>query len=61
MEEKFRIEWNMEGKIFSMEWIWNGKKLPVWNMEKLSFIPSHTMPCSHLCTQTFYQIYTGLN
>ena len=33
------IEWNMEenftmqGKIFSMEWKWNGRKLLVWNME----------------------------
>ena len=31
-------------KIFSMEWKWNGRKLPVWNMEKSSSIPFHTMP-----------------
>ena len=32
MEKKFSMEW----KIFSMEWIWNGKKFAVSNMEKLS-------------------------
>ena len=37
------MEWNMEEN-FSMEWKWNGRKLPVWNMEKSSFIPFHTMP-----------------
>ena len=26
--------------------VWNGRKLPVWNMEKSSSIPFHTMPCS---------------
>ena len=45
MEENFSMEWNMEWKIFGMEWKWNGRKLPVWNMEKLSLIPFHTMPC----------------
>ena len=50
MEENFSMEWNMEEnfsmewKIFGMEWKWNGRKLPVWNMEKLSSIPFHTMP-----------------
>ena len=44
MEENYSMEWNMEWKIFSMEWKWNGRKLPVWNMEKSSSIPSHTMP-----------------
>ena len=44
MEENFSVEWNMEWKIFGMEWKWDGK-LPVWNMEKLSSIPFHTMPC----------------
>ena len=44
------MEWNME-EIFSMEWngrflVWNGRKLLVWNMEKSSSIPFHTMPCS---------------
>ena len=38
------MEWNMEWKIFGMEWKWNGRKLPVWNMKKSSSIPFHTMP-----------------
>ena len=48
MEKNFSMEWNieenfsMEWKIFGMEW--NGRKLPVWNMEKSSSIPFHTMP-----------------
>ena len=33
MEENFSVE----GKIFRMEW--NGRKLPVWNMEKSPSIP----------------------
>ena len=37
-EENFSMEW----KIFSMEW--NGRTLPVWNMEKSSSIAFHTMP-----------------
>ena len=37
MEEKFGMEW----KIVSMEWKWNGRKLPVWNMEKSLSIPYH--------------------
>ena len=41
MEENFSIKW----KILSIEWKWNGRKLPVWNMEKSSSIPFHTMPC----------------
>ena len=51
MEENFSMEWNMEEnfgvewKIFGMEWKWSGRKLPVWNMEKSSSIPFHTMPC----------------
>ena len=40
MEENFSMEW----KIFSMKWKWNGRKLPVWNMEKSSSIPC---PASH--------------
>ena len=52
MEENFSMEWNMEEnfsmkwKIFGMEWKRNGRKLPVRNMEKSSFIPFHTMPCT---------------
>ena len=45
MEENFSMKWNMEWKIFGMEWKWNGRKLPVWNMEKSSSILFHTMPC----------------
>ena len=45
MEENFSMEWNMEWKIFSMEWKWNGRKFSVWNTEKSSSIPFHTMPC----------------
>ena len=44
MEENFSMEWNMAWKIFGMKWKWNGRKLPVWNMEKSSSIPFHTMP-----------------
>ena len=48
MEENFSMEWNMEEN-FGMEWngrflVWNGRKLPVWNMEKSSSISFHTMP-----------------
>ena len=43
MEENFSMEWNMEWKIFGMEWKWNGRKLPVWNMEKSSSIPYHAL------------------
>ena len=28
---------------FSMEWKWNERKLPVWNMEKSSSIPYHAL------------------
>ena len=41
LEENFTMEW----KIFGMEWKWNGRKFPVWKMEKSSSIPFHTMPC----------------
>ena len=50
MKENFSMEW----KIFGMEWKWNGRKLPVYNMEKSSFIPFHTMPC--LTEQVVVQI-----
>ena len=43
MEENFSMEWNIEWKIFSMKWKWNGRKLPVWNMEKSSSIPYHAL------------------
>ena len=53
MEANFSMEWNMEWKIFRMEWKWNGRKLPVWNMEKTSSIPFHIMPCLEV---TFYSL-----
>ena len=31
MDENCSMEWNMEWKIFSLEWLWNGTKMPVWN------------------------------
>ena len=43
MEENFSMKWNMEWKIFIMELKWNERKLPVWNMEKSSSIPFHTV------------------
>ena len=43
MKENFSMEWNMEWKIFGMEWKRNGRKLPVWNMEKSSSIPYHAL------------------
>ena len=48
MEENFSMEWNMEWKIFGMDWKWNGRKLPVWNMEKSSSIPYHALPRGHI-------------
>ena len=65
MEENSSMEWNMEWKIFSMEWKWNGRKLEVWIMEKSSSIPYHALAaptcrnfCLHLlsksCTHTMY-------
>ena len=50
MEENFSMEWkmeenfSMEWKILGMEWKWNERKLPIWNMEKSSSIPFYTMP-----------------
>ena len=43
MEENCSMEWKMEWKIFSMEWKWNGRKFPEWNMEKSSSIPYHAL------------------
>ena len=39
MEETFSMEW----KIFSVDWKWNGRKLPVWSVEKSSSIPYHAL------------------
>ena len=36
MEDNFSMEWNMD-------WKWNGRNLPVWNMEKSSSIPYHAL------------------
>ena len=46
MEENFSMEW----KILGMEWKWNGRKLPVWNMEKSSSIPFHAVVPSYVPT-----------
>ena len=57
MEENFSMEWNTEWKIFSIEWKWNEKKLSVWNMEKSSSIPFHTMPCrQHKSNKIAYKV-----
>ena len=48
-KKNFSMEWNreenfsMEWKILGMEWKWNGRKLPVCNMEKSSSIPYHAL------------------
>ena len=39
MEENFSMKWYVEWKIFNMEWKWNGRKLPLYNVEKSSSIP----------------------
>ena len=44
MEENFSVKWNTEWKIFSMEWKWNGRKLPLRNMEKSSSISLYSKP-----------------
>ena len=49
VEEHFSTKWNTEWKIFSMEWKWNGRKLPVRNTEKSSSISFHTILCLWLC------------
>ena len=60
MEENLSMEWNMEWKIFTMEWKWNGRKLPEWNMKKSSFISFHTMPCSDASTvNTCWELSQG--
>ena len=47
----------MEWKTFNMEWKWNGRKLPVRHMEKLSSIPFHAMPCrQHKSNQIAYKV-----
>ena len=47
------IEWNME-KILIWNGIWNGRKLPVWNMEKSSSLPFHTMPWQEKHSSYFF-------
>ena len=52
-EENFSMEW----KIFGMEWKWNERKLPVWNMEKSFSIPFHIMPCrQHKSNKIVYKV-----
>ena len=45
MEENFCMEWNMEEIFLVWNGRWNGKKLSVWNMEKSSSIPFHSITC----------------
>ena len=52
MEENFGMEW----KMFSMKWKWNGRKLPVQNMEKSCSIPFHTMPCLNNAVRRFCDV-----
>ena len=40
-EENFSMEGNMEWKIFSMEWKWNGKKIASMEYRKIVF---HSIP-----------------
>ena len=40
MEENFSVEWNMEWKIFSMEW----KKISRMEYGKIVSIPFHVLP-----------------
>ena len=63
MEENFSMEWkewNMERKIFSMEWgIRNGRKLPAWNMKKLSSFQFYTRPWSQLWQKNHFFTIIG--
>ena len=53
MEENFSKERNMEWKIFSEEWKWNGRKLPVWKNR----LPFHTIPCrQHKSNKIAYEV-----
>ena len=36
--------------------VWNGRKLPVWNMEKSSSIPFHSMPRQERHSSYFFCI-----
>ena len=42
------MEWNVDRKIFSMEWIWNERNFAIWNMEKSFSIPFHSTPCPQM-------------
>ena len=42
IEENFSMEWN--GRFLVWNGIWNGRKLPVWNMKKSSSISYHALP-----------------
>ena len=48
----------MEWKTFSMEWKWNGRKLPVWNMEKSSSIPCHALIAYTVNLPAFFKLNT---
>ena len=43
MEENFSMEWNMEWKIFGMEWKWNGRicQYGIWKNR----LPFRSIPC----------------
>ena len=47
------MEWKME-EILVWNGIWNGRKLPVWNMEKSSSIPFHSMPWQERHSSYFF-------
>ena len=69
MEENFNMEWNMEKilvwngiwrkiLVWNGIWngrflVWNGRKLPVWNMEKSSSIPFHALAVGGVTPKIF--------
>ena len=53
MEENYSMEW----KIFSMEWKWNGRKLPVPYGIWKNRLPFHTIPCrQHKSNKIAYKV-----
>ena len=44
---QYGVEYGKEN--FSIEWKWNGRKLPVWNMEKSCSILFHALLLTRLC------------
>ena len=41
--KRIDMEWNMEWKIFSMEWMRNGTNFALWNM--VNRVPFHSIAC----------------